>query len=201
MHNSGIKYDPKVELTRMTIDEVVGALTDLTSEKVNPSLIIISGGEPMLQQEGIAKLVRALPFVEFEIETAGTREVEEVLIESFYIAGTYPRLRFNVSPKLEHSGNSIEERRVYPALKSLSRQSSVFKFVVTKGTWEDDVREIRGIQAYLTLPSERIYIMPEGTTRTGQIKSMEYFADRVVEQGWNLTPRLHTLIWGDERGK
>jgi hypothetical protein len=43
--------------------------------------------------------------------------------------------------------------------------------------------------------------MPVGVTATEQMDGMHFLADKVLAEGWNFTPRLHTLIWGMERGK
>jgi hypothetical protein len=115
-----------------------------------------------------------------------------------------PVIRYNVSPKLEHSGNPIGKRRVWVALTSLANQPSIFKFVVDPDTWEMDFAEIRGIMDELKLyqfSSGRVWIMPVGTTATEQMDGMHFLADKVLAEGWNLTPRLHTLIWGNERAR
>ncbi len=43
--------------------------------------------------------------------------------------------------------------------------------------------------------------MPEGTDAATVAGRMADLADAVVARGWNLTPRLHVLLWGDERGR
>ena len=43
--------------------------------------------------------------------------------------------------------------------------------------------------------------MPEGTDAPDDRGApVQQLADAVLGRGWNLTPRLHILIWGDERG-
>lgn len=201
LHESGIKYDPKVELKRISVDAAAQELHDIAN---GAKLIVISGGEPMLQQEGIGDLIYRMPGYHFEIETAGTRMIEEYLgpYVSYSRGGVEPPLKFNVSPKLEHSGNSLEERRNWDALDDLALcEPTIFKFVVTAETWDADVREIKEIQNELKLDSGRIWIMPIGVYQLEQLRSMEYFAPKVLDEGWNMTPRMHTLIWGSERGR
>lgn len=48
------------------------------------------------------------------------------------------------------------------------------------------------------LPS--VWIMPIGRTADDVTKHMSELADAVVERGWNLTTRLHTLLWDEKRG-
>ena len=201
LHREGKVYDIKQESQKMPPEEVVAALRDL--DRSNPNLVVISGGEPMMQQAGIAEVVGAMSSTLFEIETAGTiAPINELLREYSSFGPTLSQVRYNVSPKLASSGNSLKERRVWESLFAFEKYyDAIFKFVVTKDTWIEDVAEITAIQTHLNLHSSRIYIMPEGTTRQGQIESMEFFADSVLDIGWNLTPRLHTLIWGDERAR
>jgi hypothetical protein len=42
--------------------------------------------------------------------------------------------------------------------------------------------------------------MPEGTDAATITARMQQLVDPVVARGWNLTSRLHILIWGDRRG-
>lgn len=200
MHHSGHQYDPKEEMKRMSVEDVA----DKVRLHVNTpfDLIVISGGEPMLQQEGISDLIRELQTHDFEIETAGTREVSQDLA-IWNPAGVEPMITYNVSPKLEHSGNPLEKRRVWSALDSLARTHSIFKFVVNPKTWQQDFDEIQEVIDTLdmTFVDERVWIMPVGVTAEAQIENMRFLADKVLERGWNFTPRLHTLIWGAERGR
>jgi 7-carboxy-7-deazaguanine synthase len=200
MHVDKKQYDPKVEMQRMSPQE---AHTQLAEVANGVKFVVISGGEPMLQQEGIADLIYRMPSYHFEIETAGTRKIEDCL--GPYVTDVEygeSQLKFNVSPKLEHSGNTLAERRNWEALEDLaSCEPTIFKFVVTATTWHNDIVEIKEIQKELKLDSSRIWIMPIGIRKQEQLHSMEYFAPLVLEQGWNMTPRLHTLIWGNERGR
>jgi hypothetical protein len=43
--------------------------------------------------------------------------------------------------------------------------------------------------------------MPEGTTSDQILCRLRELADPVLARGWNLTPRLHTLLWEDTRGR
>ena len=42
--------------------------------------------------------------------------------------------------------------------------------------------------------------MPEGTDAATLEKRSALLADEVVRRGWNLTPRLHIMLWGNRRG-
>lgn len=192
MHESGKQYDPEVEMRRMSPEDVIAELLKLRGT-TDETLLVVSGGEPMLQQDSLYEVLSF--FDEVEIETAGT------IVPTSLRGIDFQHVRFNVSPKLKHSGNELELRRNWNALEWLATLNSIFKFVVTAETWDADVKEIEEIQLKLRLPPGWIWIMPIGTYKLEQLHSLEYFADKVLEQGWNLTPRLHTLIWGNTRAR
>ncbi|MFE5923099.1 7-carboxy-7-deazaguanine synthase QueE [Streptomyces sp. NPDC002285] len=182
--DSGVAHDPRKELHRRPVEDVVAELLEF-----NTGLIVISGGEPLGQQERLIPLVKALTERgrEIEIETNGTHAAHPELIA----AG----VRFNVSPKLSHSGDTLQRRIVPDALTSLSAvPGSTFKFVCQNIRDLDEVAEI--VDAF-NLAS--VWIMPIGRSADDVTKHMTELADAVVERGWNLTTRLHTLLWGDKR--
>ncbi|MEV6833325.1 7-carboxy-7-deazaguanine synthase QueE [Streptomyces sp. NPDC051133] len=183
--DGGIAHDPRQELHRRPVEDVVEELLAFDTE-----LIVISGGEPLGQQERLIPLVAALTErgKEIEIETNGTHAAHPELVA----AG----VRFNVSPKLSHSGDPLRRRIVPAALTSLSAlPGSTFKFVCQNTR---DLDEVAQLVADFDLPS--VWIMPIGRTADDVTKHMSELADAVVERGWNLTTRLHTLLWGEKRG-
>ena len=72
---------------------------------------------------------------------------------------------------------------------------SVFKFVVTDPVELDEVATIAD-ECGLT----DIWIMPEGTDAETLTARQRALAPAVLERGWNLTTRLHILLWGAKRG-
>ncbi|MER0477749.1 7-carboxy-7-deazaguanine synthase QueE [Streptomyces sp. Edi2] len=181
----GVAHDPRKELHRRPVDDVVAELLAFDTD-----LIVISGGEPLGQQERLIPLVAALTGrgKEIEIETNGTHAAHPELIA----AG----VRFNVSPKLSHSGDTLQRRIVPAALTSLSAvPESTFKFVCQN---THDLDEVAQLVATFDLPS--VWIMPIGRTADDVTKHMGELADAVVKRGWNLTTRLHTLLWDEKRG-
>jgi 7-carboxy-7-deazaguanine synthase len=47
---------------------------------------------------------------------------------------------------------------------------------------------------------EQVWVMPAGTdpeVLTGRAGAL---ADEVVSRGWNLSQRLHVMLWGNRRG-
>lgn len=183
--NAGIKYDPKVELHRRTVTSVAKELLDLGVD-----LVVISGGEPLSQQARLHPLVDLLRErgVGIEIETNGTRVPSPRLVD----AG----VRFNVSPKLSHSGDSADKRIVPTALRRFAGiPNASFKFVCRDLGDLDEVAELVS-----TMGISSVWIMPEGQDKTDIEKHMQNLANSAVERGWNITTRLHTLVWGQKRG-
>lgn len=188
-HVANIVADPKEELHRMTNQEILDKVSPL-----NPPMIIISGGEPMLQAEKLEVLIPFLiknidALIRIEIETAGTI-FNDKLVDYSYI-------HFNVSPKLENSGNPKSLRYRPEVLEKFVYAEAIFKFVVCD---EGDFEEIEEIVKEVRIPRHRIYVMPEGISSEVQTGRMQYLVDEVIKRRWNLTPRLHVMIWQNRRG-
>jgi 7-carboxy-7-deazaguanine synthase len=154
-------------------------------------LVVITGGEPLLQQHRLAWLASICRSagLRVEIETNGT-----VCPAHGLLAATD---RFNVGLKLANSGMSAARRlRPQAIARFVSSGRAVWKFVVTG---HGDLNEIAGLQERFGL--NPIWVMPEGTSSEQVLDGLRQLADSVLERGWNLTPRLHTLLWGDARGR
>ena len=63
-----------------------------------------------------------------------------------------------------------------------------------------DFGEIRDLIDAAQIPKHAVWIMPEGMTAERSLISMRLIADDVIKEGWNLSARVHTLIWNLERG-
>jgi len=153
-------------------------------------LVVITGGEPLLQGRGVGLLAATLTAVgrRVEIETNGTipppRDLPEAVV-------------FNVSPKLSSSGIP-QRRRIHPqALRAFQdSRRAVFKFVIAA---PEDIGELVELQAQFALSP--VWVMPQGTDRSSVLDGLTFLADPALSHGWNITCRLHTLLWGDTRGR
>jgi 7-carboxy-7-deazaguanine synthase len=180
------RYDATVELRNLSVVEVVERL-----EAMEPEIVVITGGEPLLQQRRLLPLLqvcaeRGWPV---EIETNGTLSPDEALVPLV--------ARWNVSPKLANSGVAAK-RAIRPqtlaAFQATGR--AVFKFVVAEPDDLDEIAEL--VRLHDVGP---IWIMPEGTDPSTVLSRSRRLADPVLARGWNMTTRLHTLLWGDQRGR
>jgi 7-cyano-7-deazaguanosine (preQ0) biosynthesis protein QueE len=154
-------------------------------------LVVITGGEPLIQQRRLLPLVAAVRATGrlVEVETNGTIAPTVELIEQV--------TRFNVSPKLAGSGVSAD-RGIRPDALTALRDTgkAVFKFVIATA---GDIEELAALQGRHHLTP--IWVMPEGTTPQIVTDGLRALAEPALAHGWNLTPRLHVLLWGDQRGR
>jgi 7-carboxy-7-deazaguanine synthase len=182
---SGVAYQPRTELRTLGSGEVLARLL-----AYDVDTIVISGGEPLSQQRRLVPLVRSLLTAgrRLEFETNGTRvPVPDIVRDG---------VRFNVSPKLAHSGDPAHRRIVPQVLRALAALPDVtFKFVCRSPADLDEVAAIE--ESYGTRP---VWIMPEGQTVAELNERLASLADAVVARGWNLTTRLHVVAWGGRRG-
>lgn len=178
------RFDQSSELHEMAVDDVVGVI-----EAMDVDMVVVTGGEPLLQQAELEQLLRVLKGrgMRIEIETAGTIEPN--------MAGDLVD-QWNVSPKLANSGNPLERRYRPDVLRAFeATRRAIFKFVVCE---RSDLEEVDGIVGECGLSD--VWIMPEGTSAPTLLQRSAELADDVVKRGWNLSSRLHILLWGDRRG-
>ncbi|MEU3355153.1 7-carboxy-7-deazaguanine synthase QueE [Streptomyces sp. NPDC037389] len=154
-------------------------------------LVIITGGEPMMQQARLAPAAALLTAAgrRIEVETNGTITPVDAFDEHVAL--------YVVSPKLAHMGMP-ERRRIRPEVLAAFQATgrAVFKFVLDG---PQDVDELAALQERYGL--DPVWVMPQATTAAAVTSGMRALADAAIERGWNVSPRLHVLLWGDERGR
>ena len=105
---------------------------------------------------------------------------------------------FNVSPKLGSSGNLKKKRFKPDVFRSFRDLDSIFKFVCSDRV---DLKEVLSIQETVNIPTDRVWIMPQGTSIEELRESSRRIVDDALSYGFNFSQRVHTTIWGDERGR
>ena len=176
--------------------EVVAQPTEEIEERIlglGPRHLVITGGEPLLQQTELAPMVASLARqgVYCEVETNGT--VAPLLEMAAAVS------QWNVSPKTRSSGN-VESRRESPAALRAFREldNATFKFVVVEPEDIDDVSRL--VDRYDIAP-DRVLLMAEGVTATALLDRGAWVAEECARRGFRFTTRLHILLWGDGRGR
>lgn len=182
------RFDIVAETSRLTAADILHWVLSHPTR-----LVVVTGGEPLLQQELLVPLVTALTAAgrRVEVETNGTIIPAAPFAEA--VAG------FNVSPKLSSFASPADlERRINPeALRVLAATGrAVFKFVASSIA---DLGEIADLERRFDL--QPVWVMPKGTTTEPLLAVMRDLADEVVGRGWHLSTRLHLLLWGDIRGR
>ncbi len=149
--------------------------------------LVITGGEPLLQQKKIIKLIDLLSEWATEIETNGT----------IFPFTKLHNCQFNCSPKLKNSGNLLSLRYKPEVLKKINTfPNSWFKFVVCQKT---DLNEVEKIITECQLNPHKVLIMPEGNTAKQIIKKGKELSSAVVQKGWKLTQRNQLIWFGSKR--
>ncbi len=152
------------------------------SEENNCRHLVITGGEPMLQQGEIVALRKAFPNFYIEVETNGSQAVTPECHAAVNL--------FTVSYKMKNSGNDSYE------LKTRG-EKCVYKFVMCA---LDDGDEINALVKQYDLPREKIFIMPEGVTAQALEQKTPFVTAFALKHGYRFTTRLHVLAWGSKRG-
>ena len=112
----------------------------------------------------------------------------------------YPlgKVQFNISPKLENSGNSLQEREKEFVYKFFREKSTViFKFVIDT---KKDLEEVLEIYSKYHLKAEQIYLMPEGIDSNILKEKTKWLVEKCKKYNFNFTPRIQIDIWGNKRG-
>ena len=157
--------------------------------------LVITGGEPLLQQDGLIPLLEKLKGYYIEIETNGSIPLK--------IAKYVEQI--NCSPKLSNSGNKPYTLKIKPTDKKV-----IYKFVVTgKGSLRygrdekecsGDLKEIKQFIKKYKIPKNRVWLMPEGVDREKIIERSKWLVEVCKKEGYNFSPRLHIMLYGNKRG-
>uniref|UniRef100_A0A7S2ZJM1 Radical SAM core domain-containing protein n=1 Tax=Rhodosorus marinus TaxID=101924 RepID=A0A7S2ZJM1_9RHOD len=185
----GDKVYSKDEMQRYSVGELLERILNISSGDKIIRSIVITGGEPLLHKKALLDLCPLLvdKGYNIEVETNGTLSPD----------GMPDQVHYNVSAKLANSYQPESKRINIPVLKEFARKRSVLKFVVTD---DSDVLEAKALAEKAGFPSERVFLMPEGTT-AADIKSRgQWVVDACLALGFNYSHRVHISLWGDLRG-
>ena len=169
---------------------------DLPSKLKNGQHLVLTGGSPLLQQEGVAAFLLQFmalygfkPYIEIENECAimPTRNMID-LVDCW-----------NNSPKLSGSGNPNSLRYRPEILRKLSvLNNSWFKIVVGP-----DTRWIEIQSAYINhalIDKPQIILMPQGATRKELEDNREMVIEMAVENNVKYCTREHIVLWDKKTG-
>ncbi|MBN2153580.1 MAG: 4Fe-4S cluster-binding domain-containing protein [Candidatus Lokiarchaeota archaeon] len=146
------------------------------------SAVVITGGEPLLQQAEVVELVRLRSGIDWFVETNGTIPPVDALHDD-------ERVYFNVSPKLP----SFD-----PSPFPLER--SIFKHVVAPGS-NDFAAWGRKMESMPDAIKHRTYFMPASRDREQYLANAPAVAIWCNANGFNFGPREHMVVFQGMRGQ
>lgn len=139
--------------------------------------LVITGGEPLLQQSALKELLEKIPDYYSEIETSGS-------------LATYIDVdQFNCSPKLKNSGNPTRLEKFPP-------EKTWYKFVIDS---PGDLKEVKAFIKKYKIQRDRVILMPQGVTKRELAKKTPALAEICKKENFRFSPRLHIDIWGNKR--
>ena len=204
---------------KYTDDDVIKMLTN------NPQVkdVVITGGEPLLNQVSLAEFIKKLREVRdftLTIETNGTIVPSDYLLEQVDLWST--------SPKLASSTPTVKDGKKYGVTEAQCKYHNMhriniialatmlseghdcqLKFVYTGPECIEEINEISSeITDYQTNHNmdvvnvnDYIMLMPEGITSKAIIGKSDEVVNVCIEHGWTYTSRMHILIWGNVKEK
>jgi 7-carboxy-7-deazaguanine synthase len=183
------KFDKREWVTERDIDEVATRVAQYPCRNV-----ILTGGEPLLQQPGLVALMHALrahdPAYRFETETNGTLQPTPEFDAAID--------QYNVSPKLANSGNTVRLRErplIYRFFAAHPKAS--FKFVVAE---RSDLAEVLALTTRYQIPAEKVWLMPMASTRAALARRRQWLVEVCKAYNFRFSDRLHIEIWGKKKG-
>jgi 7-carboxy-7-deazaguanine synthase len=158
--------------------------------------LVLTGGSPLRQQEGLTLLLQAFisrhgfkPFIEIENECTIMPNPDFVKLVDVW----------NNSPKLIHSGNALNMRYKPEILKFLAGLPNTwFKFVIVQ---ESDWNEIETsfLQPGL-IKREQIILMPLGSDRVELNHHRELVVKMAIRESIRYCSREHIVLWDRKTG-
>ena len=179
--------------------QVMDALTlkkTITDHTANH--VIFTGGEPLLHPLG--DLVSEGK--KYHVETNGTiipteplrLKIGNTVIQREPIdANIIKDFNMVVSPKLSNSRQKVNEESIWYWAQ---QNNCIFKFIIQA---KEDLQEIDTFINKFGINLQKVYIGLEGHSLQSQLQPV--LVDEIIALGFNFSPRLHLMLWGNERGK
>jgi 7-carboxy-7-deazaguanine synthase len=184
------KYRKAEEMVELPVEEVAALVRAYECRRV-----VITGGEPLVQQGGWVQLIDALRAADagwyFELETNGTISPGPELL-----GGGIDQ--FNVSPKLTNSGVPEKIRIREEVLRSYAAlERAFFKFVLND---EEDLGEVLALVERFGLVRDRVYLMPQGATVEALDERLGWVGEQSEAHGFRFSDRVQIRLFGNRRG-
>lgn len=183
-HGHGYSFAEIFEIIKEDDNRLIHALS-------NGAVLVLTGGSPLLQQEGL------IAFIDAFIERYKFKPIIHVENECIYMPLEQLLLFVDVwinSPKLINSLSPEEIRYQPKVLVWMSMlPNSWFKFVVTDEADWDEIEE-QYINEGL-IKREQVILMPQGISREEVLKNEAWVVQLAIEKQVKYSTRLQVLIW------
>ncbi len=164
-------------------------------KKLNCRHLVITGGEPLIQQSGIKELLEKLNEI-----SANSTDSQQYYTEIETSGSLTPQInslidQYNCSPKLSNSKNRPINYQT--SLPKFPQEKTYYKFVIDK---PNDLKELKHFMKKHKLSQNKIILMPQGITREEIAKKSQWLAKICKKENWRYSTRLHIELWGNKRG-
>jgi organic radical activating enzyme len=185
--------------TTLSFPDLVEKLNDTTNfvQRLQTGVhLVITGGEPLLQQE---RIVAFLEYLETTYQLRPTIEIE-TNATILPLPELDARVHYwNTSPKLSNSGMFEAERLDSSILQWFSKNpNTMFKFVVTTKEDFDEIQQ-EWIETGWIDPS-KIVLMPGADSIEQLLARNQMVAEICIEHQLRMCTRLHVEIWNKLTG-
>lgn len=177
------------EGSEMTLDAICAEV-----QRSSARHVVVTGGEPMIAPEivTLTERLRALG-MHITVETAGT-VLKAVACDLMSIS---PKLA-NSTPEGPWAAQHERLRLQTDVLQKLmAGYEYQLKFVIAA---PEDLAEVKSLAAALSVPAERIVLMPEGVDPVRLHEKALWLAEICKAEGFRFSPRLHVDLYGNRRG-
>lgn len=166
---------------------------DLYKQIDNCNRIVFTGGEPFLNIDIIKTIIEDYKHTKYyEIETNGTIIPSS---EMFKLFDQY-NVHLNISPKI--NVKQFVKLDTTPYLIDHVKEKYIVKFLAKNN------KDMDFINTYVknhNIQSENVWIQPIGITPEEMIKTIKQLETQILDNNYNVSARLHVLVFGDKKGK
>lgn len=178
--------------------------------------VVITGGEPLLQNEALACLLKSCRTEGWHttVETNGTISDSEVARWTSLMSIS-PKLKSSIptTEKLQALGlqESVATKRHAELIADKNQLKKMvndtlaaggdvqLKFVISQATDEQEITN-EYAEVLKMLKPDDIVIMPMGKTQSEIAESNKAALPMAIKNGWRYTPRLHIDLFGNKEG-
>lgn len=165
---------------QMSDDEILKLIQEFPCKNV-----VVTGGEPLLQQQRLVTLLSTLCSMGYWIEIETNTTIVPHQIHPFVDI-------YNCSPKLESSANLLRFREKEEAYRFFAATTKAwFKFVIQD---EKDLSEVLCLVKKYQL--KQVYLMPEGTTDEQLKQRAAWLVEACKQYGFQFSNRLQIHLYG-----